>query len=264
MSGKRAAPAVSPAVATVRGTRAAGAAKRSKSSAFFRDSQAGFVIEEEPLAPTADDAEVDPEAEAARRKKEEASFHLPAPEAMPTYPRGPGCLDCEQEFSTSFLLTNFGHQVCNACRKIYRSGKYMLVTKTTAKNEYLLRDSELTGRPGALRFIERENPNSDKYSKMKLYLLAQVQEKSYERYGGADGLDKEHQRRDEVQQDQKLKRHAKKMAKMRKQTLTSTWLEKKTEHEHEYPPGDGEYNEDEDEYTKTCVTCGFQYTYEKM
>ena len=87
-------------------------------------------------------------------------------------------------------------------------------TPHPAPQEYLLRDSELTGRPGALRFIERENPNSDKYSKMKLYLLAQVQEKSYERYGGADGLDKEHQRRDEVQQDQKLKRHAKKMAKV--------------------------------------------------
>ena len=77
---------------------------------------------------------------------------------------------------------------------------------------------------------------------------------------------------------------------MRKQTLTSTWLEKKTEHTHEYPPGDGVrsidggcvslrcaldrrqptpdpvqvYNEEEDEYTKTCVTCGFQYSYEKM
>ncbi len=26
---------------------------------------------------------------------------------------------------------------------------------------------------------------------------------------------------------------------MRKQTLTSTWLEKRTLHTHEYPPGDG-------------------------
>lgn len=85
----------------------------------------------------------------------------------------------------------------------------------TSQKEYLLRDSELTGRDGGLRFIERENPKGELWSKMKLYLLCQVQEKSYARYGGTEGLDSEHQRRDDVQQDQKLKRHTQRMSKVR-------------------------------------------------
>ena len=37
-------------------------------------------------------------------------------ETMPTYPHGPKCLECEQEFYSSFLAKNFDLLVCNACR----------------------------------------------------------------------------------------------------------------------------------------------------
>jgi hypothetical protein len=87
--------------------------------------------------------------------------------------------------------------------------------------------------------VERENPNGEMWSKMKLYLLCQVQALSYARYGSDEGLNKEHERRDQTQQQHKLRRHADNLHTMRKQTLTSTWLEKRTEHTHTYPPGDG-------------------------
>ena len=49
---------------------------------------------------------------------------------------------------------------------------------------------------------------------------------------------------------------------------TSTWRKTPTKHEHEFP-ADGEegcevYNEEDDTWTKTCKTCGYKLTYEKM
>lgn len=55
---------------------------------------------------------------------------------------------------------------------------------------------------------------------------------------------------------------------LRKAVRTSTWRKKTSKHEHDYPKegeeGGETYDEETDTWTKTCKTCGYQLTFEKM
>ena len=50
---------------------------------------------------------------------------------------------------------------------------------------------------------------------------------------------------------------------LRRAVRTSTWKKDTSRHEHEFAEEEV-YNEETDEWTKTCKTCGYQLTYEKM
>lgn len=52
--------------------------------------------------------------------------------------------------------------------------KHTLITKTDAKNEYLLKDCDLEKREPPLKFIVRKNPHNVRWGEMKLYLHLQV------------------------------------------------------------------------------------------
>lgn len=43
---------------------------------------------------------------------------------------------------------------------------------------------------------------------------------------------------------------------------SSLWRKDLSGHQHEY--GDEVYDEDKDSYSKTCSSCGHEWTYEKM
>lgn len=55
---------------------------------------------------------------------------------------------------------------------------------------------------------------------------------------------------------------------LRRAVRTSTWKKDTSRHEHEFPEAGQEggevYDEETDTWTKTCKTCGYQLTYEKM
>ena len=94
--------------------------------------------------------------------------------------------------------------VCDNCRSRADS-KHKLITKTTAKKDYVLEDFDLDGDRGGLRCIEKKNPQHENWGKMKLYLLSQVESLSFKRYGGRDGLDAELDRRDTESRKRKEK-----------------------------------------------------------
>jgi len=52
--------------------------------------------------------------------------------------------------------------------------KHALITKTDAKQEYLLKDCDLDLREPPLKFIVRKNPHNSRWGDMKLYLHIQV------------------------------------------------------------------------------------------
>ena len=52
--------------------------------------------------------------------------------------------------------------------------KHKLITKTEAKNTYLLKDADFDRREPPLKFIVRKNPHNPRWGDMKLYLLSQV------------------------------------------------------------------------------------------
>jgi DNA-repair protein complementing XP-A cells len=52
--------------------------------------------------------------------------------------------------------------------------KHRLITKTDAKNVYLLKDCDLEKREPPLKFIMKKNPHNVRWGSMKLYLELQV------------------------------------------------------------------------------------------
>ena len=52
--------------------------------------------------------------------------------------------------------------------------KYELITKTDAKNKYLLKDEDFDVREPPLKFILRKNPHNERWGDMKLFLKLQV------------------------------------------------------------------------------------------
>lgn len=52
--------------------------------------------------------------------------------------------------------------------------KYELITKTDAKNKYLLKDEDFDVREPPLKFILRKNPHNPRWGEMKLFLELQV------------------------------------------------------------------------------------------
>lgn len=184
---------------------------------------------------------------------------LPAPVI---HPDKPVCEDCGEEFSDSYLFRTFDHLACDGCRNTEKDGKHELITKTDAKNQFLLKDPDFDRREPPLKFILRKNPHNSRWGDMKLYLRSQVEKRALEVWGSEEALEEEHEKRDDKKAEAKVKKFNKKMKSLRMQVRSSLFQKDVSVHEHEF--GEETYNEEEDEYSKTCSTCGYTQTYEKM
>ncbi|XP_031847127.1 DNA repair protein complementing XP-A cells homolog Xpac [Nomia melanderi] len=173
----------------------------------------------------------------------------------------PRCDDCKNEFNDSYLLQTFNLRVCDMCRD--SQGKHSLITKTEAKQEYLLKDCDFDKREPPLKFITRKNPHNTNWGEMKLYLHLQVEERALEVWGSEEKLIKEKELRDLKREGTKIKKFNKRIKQLRMQVRSSLYNKtSKATHTHEF--GEDTYNEEDDNYTHTCTTCGYEETYEKM
>ena len=66
------------------------------------------------------------------------------------------------------------------CILIDFDGKHSLITRTDAKNEYLLKDCDLDVREPKLKFIIKRNPHYKARSDMRLYLRSQIEQRAIE------------------------------------------------------------------------------------
>ncbi|XP_015783093.1 DNA repair protein complementing XP-A cells homolog [Tetranychus urticae] len=170
------------------------------------------------------------------------------------------CTECKKKFIESFLKTNFDYNVCNACRD--PKDKHSLITRTEAKNEYLLKDCDLDKREPPLRFIAKKNPNPLARGDMRLYLHIQVEERALEVWESEEALIAEKEKRSGKRKDRQKKDYDKKMKTLRMEVRSSLYKRKPSAHIHEY--GEEKYIESEDMYEKTCKTCDHVVSYEKM
>ena len=194
---------------------------------------------------------------------EEVVFKEVAPPIMP--PDQPTCEQCEKDFADSYLYTTFDHSVCDDCKDMEREGPHELITKTDAKKEFLLRDSDFEkGERGdsSLRFLLRKNPHNPRYGDMKLFLRLQIEKRALEIWGSEEDLEKEHEKREENKMALKTKKYEKKMKELRKAVRSSLFTKDMSVHTHKY--GEETYDEDKDEYSKVCDECGHVHSYEKM
>ncbi|KAM9507645.1 DNA repair protein complementing XP-A cells [Guaruba guarouba] len=169
------------------------------------------------------------------------------------------CGDCGKEFMDSYLMQHFDWATCDNCRDT--EDKHKLITRTEAKEEYLLKDCDLDKREPVLRFIVKKNPHNSRWGDMKLYLKPQVIKRSLEVWGSEESLQEAKELRRGNREKMKQKKFDKKVKELRRAVRSSLWKKKTSIHEHEYGP---EENIDESTYKKTCTVCGHELTYEKM
>uniref|UniRef100_A0AAY5K1E7 XPA C-terminal domain-containing protein n=1 Tax=Esox lucius TaxID=8010 RepID=A0AAY5K1E7_ESOLU len=122
------------------------------------DSGGGFFIDEE---------------EGQEEQKAKKVVHLPAPVIEADYLL---CDDCDKPFMDSYLSNSFDLAVCDSCRD--NEVKHKLISRTEAKQLYLLKDCDLDKREPVLRFVLRKNPHNPRWGDMKLYLKLQHTSKS--------------------------------------------------------------------------------------
>ncbi|XP_072563682.1 DNA repair protein complementing XP-A cells homolog [Paramormyrops kingsleyae] len=206
------------------------------------DSGAGFFIEEE-------------EEEEQRVTK---VVHQPGPVIEPDYLV---CEDCDKPFMDSYLSNSFDLHVCDKCRD--NEIKHKLISRTEAKQTYLLKDCDLDLREPPLKFVLFKNPHNPRWGDMKLYLKLQVVKCSLEVWGSEEALEEAREAREENREIQKQRRFNKKVKELRRAVRSSMWKKDVSVHQHEYGPEEV-LDEEEDTYKKVCLTCGHQLTYEKM
>ena len=181
-------------------------------------------------------------------------------------PDQPDCEECGKPFATSHLLRTFDHPACDECKNMEKDGPHQLITKTDAKKEFLLKDSDFDkgerDEPFVpLKFVLRKNPHNPRWGDMKLFLRTQVETRALEVWGTEEALEAEHEAREERQVMAKSKKYEKKMKELRKTVRSSLFTKDLSAHIHSF--GEEIYNEETDEYSKTC-SCGHTQTYEKM
>ncbi|CEP61160.1 DNA repair protein RAD14 LALA0_S02e08064g [Lachancea lanzarotensis] len=177
----------------------------------------------------------------------------------------PKCTECEINTELDPLLHDvFKLQVCKACVKAHPE-KFSLLTKTECKEDYFLTDPELNDTALFHRF-EKPNPHSGTFARMQLFVRCQVEEFSYNKWGSAEGLDSEWQRREEGKAQRREKKYKEKMKQMRIKTraqeYTRKLLDRKhgKEHIHEFSAavGGGTNEEGLQILKRRCQSCGME------
>mmetsp|Transcript_34712 Transcript_34712/g.79174 ORF Transcript_34712/g.79174 Transcript_34712/m.79174 type:complete len:223 (+) Transcript_34712:3-671(+) len=163
------------------------------------------------------------------------------------------CQECGERSHNTEFFKAFQISVCNQCK--WDAPAYKCMTKTEAKETFLLTDADLDPGRGGLAFVVRSNPRKERWNQMKLYLRQQVEQKSHERFGGPDGLEAEIRHRVMEQYARKRKKLEGKLPKKKTRTAGIKPRAKSPErHTHRW--GEEVQVGDSDDWTKTCVECG--------
>ncbi|KAI9039707.1 DNA repair protein RAD14 [Aspergillus affinis] len=161
--------------------------------------------------------------------------------------------------------------ICNACKEKFPE-KYSLLTKTEAKEDYLLTDPELRDEE-LLPHLERPNPHKSTWNNMMLFLRFQVEEYalSAKKWGSAEALDAEFERRETVKKRRREDKFKSKLQDLKKRTRVDAYrrnrqgaaggsfgddLGNNRKHIHQW--GRSVENPETGIGLKTCVDCGME------
>ncbi|KAF2012889.1 DNA repair protein [Aaosphaeria arxii CBS 175.79] len=112
----------------------------------------------------------------------------------------------------------FGIGICSGCKE-KMPDKYSLLTKTEAREDYLLTDPELKDEE-LLPHLERPNPHKTNWNNMQLFLRLQVEAYAFSsrKWGSAEALDEEYEKRQQVTKARKEKKFKNKLEELKKRT----------------------------------------------
>lgn len=114
-------------------------------------------------------------------------------------------------------------QVCYTCKEKFPE-RYSLLTKTEAKEDYLLTDPELRDE-ALLPHLEKPNPHKSHWHPMALYLRYQVEAYAFsdQKWGSAEALDEEFNRRQVETRERKEKKFKSKLNELKKRTRVDAY-----------------------------------------
>ncbi|KAI9807632.1 MAG: hypothetical protein M1825_005573 [Sarcosagium campestre] len=167
----------------------------------------------------------------------------------------------------------FGCRVCSRCKEKYPD-RYSLLTKTEAREDYLLTDPELKD-PELLPHLDRPNPHKSTWNNMMLYLRYQVEEYAFSprKWGSAEALDEQFSKREADKKKRKEEKFRSRLRDLKKRTRVEAHRRNRTngaargefgddlgrgggKHEHEW--GQTVTDPDTGIGVKTCVECGME------
>lgn len=125
-----------------------------------------------------------------------------------------GCTSCGNLSFSQEWYKAFGVVLCNGCK-----AQEELIPKSTAKQLYLLTDGDLK----KLGSIQKDNPHKKEWNAMRLYMQSQVEEASYTKYGGFDGVQEARRQQLDAQAATRMKRKA---AEAKKETSQDARMDK--------------------------------------
>ena len=225
----------------------------------LHNSRGGFLVEEGDDTAVLDEKRKEKERELQRvRDQMEPGISLD-PSTRPA---------CEKCGSTDIVFEPFqrvfGVFVCRKCERADPE-RYSLLTKTEVKEDYLLTDgaSLLTAELGdqeLLPHLLKRNPHKSTYSSMMLFLRGQVEAYAFSarKWGSAEGLDAEYERRQAEKSRKRTRRFQEGLDRLRKRTIRSNvWQARQdAEHVHSWEPWRGG--------TQLCRACGQRITVEEL
>ncbi|KAK0233361.1 hypothetical protein IW262DRAFT_1444247 [Armillaria fumosa] len=210
------------------------------------NSKGGFLVE--------DDKDADEEVRRKEKERERQRARQNQEPAISLNPDlNPKCCEC-QTIDIDHTYNNiFKCLVCKPCQD-KKPEKYSLLTKTECKEDYLLTDAELRDQE-LLPHLLKANPHKSTFANMMLFLRCQVEDFAWKKWGSAEELDAEYQRRVAEKKKKKNKKFEQGLRDLRRRTKEGIWQRRKDEeHVHEFGPAE----RDDDGMTRQiCDECGF-------
>lgn len=164
----------------------------------------------------------------------------------------------------------FGIAVCSACKDKFPE-KYSLLTKTEAKDDYMLTDAELKDEE-LLPHLEKPNPHKSSWNSMMLFMRCQVEEYAIkQKWGSEEALDAAYEAREKEKKRRKSEKFKNKLQELKKRTRVEAWkrankgenggnfgdvVGRSGKHEHEW--GRPEVDDDTGVSVKKCIECGME------
>ena len=132
------------------------------------------------------------------------------------------CRECETLEVDWKWLDVFGCAVCNSCKDKLPE-KYSLLTKTEAKEDYMLTDEELRDEE-LLPHLERPNPHKSTWNNMMLFLRYQVEEYAFNvKWGSSEKLDEAFEKREEDKKRRRQDKFKSKLQDLKKRTRVEAY-----------------------------------------
>jgi len=200
------------------------------------------------------------------------------------------CRECGSMEVDWTWLEVFKCGVCGGCKEKFPE-RYSLLTKTEAKDDYLITDCEyflydsrpvILGEwkadvaiaaelkdPELLPHLSKPNPHKSHWHDMMLYLRYQVEEYAFnQKWGSAEALDAEFEKREEDKKRKKEEKFKSKLMELKKKTRTEAYKRSMKGNGGQFGDriGEGKHEHDwgrvitnaDGMSVKTCTECGME------